>query len=237
MQGSVSYNSISYDTCLSVDRTFWETFRSLVLVCSGLERQQDAEAWSTSTFYDAKQVPRVEPGSADDVELLREVRCYLWHQEYRCSIPAKLQQAWNTFYQRYSRLVRHSVLRSLPRSVAVNKLDDLVQESWALILRAICRGGYDPARGRVSAWLAELARRTARSLARRGAWWESRSRVSITEVESLLTSHHLTPDEASAMAEFSERLPGKLAAIRQHNTPENYQIFCRRFLEIGRAHV
>lgn len=116
--------------------------------------------------------------------------------------------AQERLYARYARWLKVYFLRS---GFAATEADDLLQEVFLRAFRAL--GGFDPARGSLSGWLAAIARNTARK------HWRKRSRPDDLDpqlAEETLADPSAPPpgpehaEELAALRDCIDRLGGKL---------------------------
>ncbi len=165
------------------------------------------------------------------MRLLREVQSYLWCLSNYTPVPSRLQYAWDAFYRQYCNLVKHAVVAAWGAWRPVDMLDDAIQEVWRELLCALRKLVYEPSRGSLATWLANVVRRTVRRLGKSFKFSKLEHRCTIESLATALYSHHLGPEDAYAETELRERIQSLMADYRQRMSPKNYEVFRRRFLE------
>src|SRR5579859_1013525 len=85
-----------------------------------------------------------------DPYLLNQTRTYLTHREHGLRPTEKLEAAWNTFYDFYSRKIRAFAFSC---GAAQDDITDCSQEVWRELLRRLPTFQLDLGRGKFDTWL------------------------------------------------------------------------------------
>ena len=117
----------------------------------------------------------------------------------------------------------------LPPYMPAAEPDDLSQEVWREILIQLPKLAYNPARGRLSSWLAGLTRRKIRRLANALPRCSAECSVGLDSLAQTLQSRALGPEDACYMGEVWEQLEAALAKLRERTSAKTYEVFRRRF--------
>lgn len=176
----------------------------------------------------------------DDAALLLDVQSFLWCRRVGCPAPARLRTAWERFYASYSPLVCRNIHLVADLPAVDDARADLFQEVWREILCSLQRLTYQPARGRVAAWLVGLTRQTVLRLMADAAHWPRRwTALETAEVDPPCPG--LGPADGCVLSEFCEEQARLLATLRAKTSPTTYEVFQQRFVkgqsvgEIGAA--
>jgi DNA-directed RNA polymerase specialized sigma24 family protein len=133
------------------------------------------------------------------------------------------EAVYRDYYPFLMVLARRGLERAAPNDPAFG-VDDLAQEIAAAVYKG--RGYFDPARGRLTNWLARMASRTAIAIGRSRAAKRVRSvRATVPEDEKVL-SERADPSagEPNYMGDFWQLLAGML-------TPTEVRALVLRFVE------
>jgi RNA polymerase sigma factor (sigma-70 family) len=111
---------------------------------------------SPSNGLQADRRPCAESGpSRDDSDLLVRVQTYLIYRQKSSSPPQLFEDAWQAFYECYSRKIRRYAFTC---GAAEEDIVDCSQDVWTELLVRLPSFRLDPSRGKFDSWLFQIVR-------------------------------------------------------------------------------
>ena len=163
-----------------------------------------------------------------ETALVSDLKLYLWCRRFNCSIPARLNCDWESFYDQCKEMVWEIVVWQCRNARYYMEYEDVFQEVWHEIVVQLPKFAYDPSLGRLSYWLAGLTRKKINRLA--SSKNHCPEQCSIEMQGNDTPSPEFGPEENCLMHELHGQLEAALDELRRRTSPENYDLFTWRFL-------
>jgi RNA polymerase sigma-70 factor (ECF subfamily) len=159
-------------------------------------------------------------------QMVEGAQRYLLTRESDAAPDSQATRAWQTFYSRCDRLIRHYSGKFQRSGVDP---EDCAQDVWSQLLRTLPAFELKPGRGQFNSWLYAVVRSKANDILRKSA--RQQTEAMSAEISADLATRDADPSENCERQETIQCVRNALATLRRQVSDTSFQVLHLRQIQ------